>query len=269
MPDVDWSLFDRIYVINLPFRLDRRREVEQQLLAVGLSLQSPRVRLFEAVRPADAAGFPTVGTHGCFLSHLGVLRDAAGLSRILILEDDLNFSRDFLAQAPSMFEALSADRGWRFFYGANSAKLPQGQGLLPLPPKVPLIGAHCIGIQGDTAPIADFLAAMLTRPPGHPDGGPMHVDGAYSCYRAAHPDEPALYACPDLGYQRPSRTDIHDLAWYDNVAGVRDVAFALRRFKWTLRELGLVGRPNGGPAADPVARAGASSGQRRSADRLR
>jgi glycosyl transferase, family 25 len=269
MPAVDWSLFDRIYVINLPFRLDRRREIEQQLAAVGLTFQSPQVRLFEAVRPPDAAGFPTVGTHGCFLSHLGVLRDAAGLSRIAIFEDDLNFSRDFLERAPAMFQDLASNPEWRFFYGANSAKLPQGRGLLPLRPDLPLTGAHFLGIQGDTAPIADFLTAMLNRPPGHPEGGPMHVDGAYSWYRAAHQDQPALYACPDLGYQRPSRTDIHALAWYDNVNGVRDVAFALRRFKSTLRELGLIGQPNSGRAADHVARATASSGGQRSADRPR
>ena len=37
-----------------------------------------------------------------------------------------------------------------------------------------LINAPAIG------PLIAYLERMVARPAGHPEGGPMHVDGAYS-----------------------------------------------------------------------------------------
>ena len=110
--------FERIYVINLPSRSDRRLEMAEQLSRIGLVLGSSRVRLFEAVRPDGAGGFPNRGAHGCFMSHLGVLREAAAdrLTRVLILEDDLNFSDDFLERAPAAL-ARAASAECAIFYG--------------------------------------------------------------------------------------------------------------------------------------------------------
>src|ERR1700759_1624099 len=91
------SPFDAIYINNLASRPDRRAQMRSQLRRVGLDPDAPPVTFFDAVRPDTAAGFPTLGARGCFLSHLGVLRDAhaAGHRRILVLEDDLNFADDF------------------------------------------------------------------------------------------------------------------------------------------------------------------------------
>jgi len=47
-----------IYVLNLPERLDRRREIQAQLELVGLSLDMPFVRLFPAMRPEDKGEWP-------------------------------------------------------------------------------------------------------------------------------------------------------------------------------------------------------------------
>ncbi len=44
------ELFDRIYIVNLPERTDRRREMEDQLVKVGLG-GHPRVMFFPAIRP--------------------------------------------------------------------------------------------------------------------------------------------------------------------------------------------------------------------------
>ncbi|MBC7483864.1 MAG: LPS biosynthesis glycosyltransferase, partial [Rhizobacter sp.] len=89
---------------------------------------------------------------------------------------------------------------------------------------------HFIGFQGEAiAAAAAYLAAMLERPPGDPDGGPMHVDGAYSWFRRAHPEFQTVLAVPPLGYQRASRTDIHDLAWFDKLPVVRELVSAVRR----------------------------------------
>src|SRR5829696_6763409 len=94
------DVFQKIYVINLAARTDRRREMQEQFGRIGMRLDDPKVELFEAIRPDDADGFPSVGSRGCFLSHLGVLKRASAsrLESILILEDDLNFADDFAAK---------------------------------------------------------------------------------------------------------------------------------------------------------------------------
>src|SRR4051794_16074260 len=88
--------FDRIYVVSLPERRDRRKYVEQQLDAVGL-LTAPNLTFFPAIRPSSAGGFPSTGARGCFLSHLAILKEAMrdGFSTLFVLEDDATFSFDF------------------------------------------------------------------------------------------------------------------------------------------------------------------------------
>ncbi|MCI5210545.1 MAG: hypothetical protein D3910_17540 [Candidatus Electrothrix sp. ATG2] len=73
------SYFGKIYVINLPERVDRRREVTAALKRIGISFAPGKVELFPAIRPTEAAGFPSPGVRGCFLSHLSVLKKAAEL----------------------------------------------------------------------------------------------------------------------------------------------------------------------------------------------
>ena len=77
------------YVINLEDRTDRRAEMEQQLRRVGW-----QAAFVPAIRPADAADFPSVGARGCFLSHLATLNRPAG-GHVLLMEDDLDFVPDF------------------------------------------------------------------------------------------------------------------------------------------------------------------------------
>lgn len=63
----------------------------------------------------------------------------------------------------------------------------------------------------------------------------MHVDGAYSHFRADHPQMVTLSVSPTLGVQRPSRTDVHDLRWFDRVPLVRDTAQLYRRLRGAMR----------------------------------
>ena len=89
--------FDKVYIINLPHRADRREEIDVQLRKVGLALNHPKVTLFNAIKPDEAGEFPSIGAKGCFLSHLGVLKDAQlkRFEQILIFEDDLDLSKTF------------------------------------------------------------------------------------------------------------------------------------------------------------------------------
>jgi glycosyl transferase, family 25 len=227
--------FQCVYIINLASRADRRREVEDQLSRVGLSSGSPQVMFFNAVRVKDAAGFPTAGARGCFLSHLGVLEDATErrLKSVLILEDDVNFVDDFLARSEVLANSLN-DVSVNVLYGGHRFVMPpppdSGKGWVYVDPFA-LVGlSHFIGLRGDAiAKAAQYLREMLTRAPGDPAGGPMHVDGAYNWFRQAHPSFVTIAAIPEIGYQRASRTDVHDLAWYDKLPLIRDFAVALRR----------------------------------------
>jgi glycosyl transferase family 25 len=229
--------FQQIYVINLPHRRDRYREMAEQLDEIGLSFNSPGVRLFAATRPEEPEGFPNIGARGCFLSHLGVLRDARErkFERILIFEDDLNFAPDFSARIKDIVSALERV-DWSVFYGGYAMKIPpqpKGDEILVQPePPDSIQTAHFIGFRGAAiAEVTEFLETVLTREPGDPKGGPMHVDGAYGWFRYLNPSRITLVSVPRLGYQRSSRTDIHALRWYDQVPGSRQAIGLLRRLR--------------------------------------
>jgi glycosyl transferase, family 25 len=236
------DLFDHIYIINLIERRDRRRELERELQRIAVDILAPKVRFFPATKPDAPGGFPSVGARGCFLSHLGVLDDAVerGFRRILILEDDLDFVADFNRRSPPVLGAL-AEREWAVFYGGYRARRQADRtgmpGLATLPASEGIETTHFIAFQGDSiAAVSRYLKAILARPPGDPQGGPMHVDGAYSWFRKDNPQLVTLLADPELGYQRPSRSDIYPARWYDRTPLISGAAGYARRLKSGLRQ---------------------------------
>lgn len=229
--------FDKIFVINLPSRTDRLREIEGELRRIGLTLTGPAVEVFPAIRPADKGGFESVGAQGAYLSHLGVLKTAAqrGYQRILIFEDDLNLVAGFNSRMADLIELLRR-QPWGVFYGGYDLRPPPPQALadgipfLESDQRVDL--AHFVGFQAPAiAAAADYLETLLGRPSGDPRGGPMHVDGAYSWFRRQNPHVRTCVSVPQLGYQRASRTDIHQLRWFDRLPGIRRAAAAARALK--------------------------------------
>jgi hypothetical protein len=80
-----------------------------------------------------------------------------------------------------------------------------------------------------------YLRRILERPPGNPEGGPMHVDGALCWFRVAFPQFRTLAVTPPLGVQRSSRTDIHELRWFDRSPLTRGLAQSLPRLKRGVR----------------------------------
>jgi hypothetical protein len=228
------AALDAIYVVNLPARADRRAEMAAQLARVGLDLKTAPVRLFAAVRPADAGTFPSLGARGCFLSHLGVLRDAVatlpGTARFAILEDDADFTRSFVADGDVLARALEA-APWDVCYLGHeaAAALPEGPGLLAaVPPGTGLRTTHAMLLTRAAAGrAADYLAAQMARPGGDPAGGPMHVDGSYSWFRRDTPDIRTVATRHQMIVQRASRTDIHATGWREGVP----LLGALRRLR--------------------------------------
>jgi len=230
--------FGRIVVINLPERDDRRRGIDAELRKVGLSLDHPAVDLFAAVRPAAAEGFPSIGAHGAFRSHLGVMERMLDLGwpRVLVLEDDMGFARGAAARLPALAEALRR-QDWALLYGhpgdqPDRTPPADSDGLVALPPDLGLIQLHFLGLTRAAAETAaPILRAMLTRPAGSPEGGPMHVDGALNWIRRGHPALRSLALSPALAVQRPSRSDIAAPRWFDRLPLLRNLAAAARHLR--------------------------------------
>ncbi|WP_108395445.1 glycosyltransferase family 25 protein [Devosia submarina] len=230
--------FDRIRIINLVTRPDRRREATSEFARLGIPIDGSKVAFHQASRPDDAGGFETIGARGCFFSHLGVLESALndGAADVLILEDDLDFSRDAEVLIPAALGKL-AKQQWGFFYGGHLSHLPPPGGAIPdqlwqARPDDGFSGTHFLALSRPAIELAvPYLKAMAERAAGSPEGGPMHVDGAYTWLRKAHPQIATWIAAPELGHQRSSRTDVHDLRPLDRIAVVRDVAALARRVK--------------------------------------
>ena len=226
------NYFARIYVINLPERTDRRVAVVRELEKARLPLEPGKVELFPAIRPSTAAGFANIGYRGCFLSHFNVLKRANedGLRNVLIMEDDLVISPKFLTDAATLVGQLQAT-DWGFVYFGHVEKVG-GNGRTKLRVHVgPLLTTHFLGINASLfEKLLTFLKFLQQRPAGHPDGGPMSPDGAYSTFRRQNPDVTTLIAVPNLGWQGSSRSDLCP-RWFDRVFAIRQAAGTARRLQ--------------------------------------
>ncbi|MDK3017815.1 glycosyltransferase family 25 protein [Pseudodonghicola flavimaris] len=207
-----FDLFQRAQIINLPEREDRRMELRDELDRADVTIDGQKIAFFSAVKPDSAGDFPSIGARGCFLSHLGVLRAArdADLDLLLILEDDAHFGRTFLRQQRSAMTALDGI-DWDIFYAGYTplAELIPTGPITAIPADFPLQTSHAMALRKPVIAAAiPYLEAILARPAGSPEGGPMHVDGAYNWFRAAYPQFRTVVATPQLITQRASRSDI-------------------------------------------------------------
>lgn len=200
--------FDRVFIIHLPDRTDRMAGLEREFRYLGYPID--RVEFFDAQRPTSTMGFASLGARGCFESHLAILKIARerGLKNVLIIEDDLSFTRALKKrhqQAALQLKSLS----WDILYLGHRIDAPAQKGPLFQPYGGEIETAHFVAFSEKAyrAAIA-FLDVILTRPAGHPEGGPMHVDGAYSLLRERQTDLKTLIAVPLMGFQRPSDSDI-------------------------------------------------------------
>jgi glycosyl transferase, family 25 len=214
------------YIINLESRRDRRTEMERQLRLIGWHAE-----FFPAVRPADAGDFQTIGTRGCFLSHLGVLRRASQDKRhLVIMEDDLNFVANFQNLWSLAFRELQ-EKNWSIFYPGHVVKKTP-VGLHQVNPSNGVWCSHFMMVHKEAInSVVEALATMMSRPGGHPLGGPMHVDAAYNLVRKQNPQLTTYLYSPSLGYQRASRSDISAHRWFDRIEPLRTVVDFLRKYK--------------------------------------
>lgn len=222
------SVFDQIRIISLRERRDRRQQVTTELAKLQMTLDEKHVTFFDAIRPDAADGFPNVGARGCFLSHLSVLREARTMSvrRLLILEDDVQFTQEFVGHPEPTLEMIRNTKWDLLWLGASKPVVPtDGQRVSLLRTVDGIVGAHCYAVSHDAFELViSELEAMLEREPGSPEGGPMHVDGAYSTIVSKCPQVSRFVSVPAIATQRSSRSDIADLKWWDRMPGCRQLA---------------------------------------------
>ncbi len=207
-----FDAFDMVRIINLAHRTDRRAEMDAELRRIGMDRHHD-IAYFDAIAPDAAGRFESRGAHGAYLSHLSILEEAsAENSSVLILEDDADFSLDG--------NRLSLPPDWGIFYGGYRAGNP---GDLM---NSDIIGAHCMGFSRDvTGRLVPFLQNTMTGQDQPP------IDGAYIWFRRRYPDVRTVFADPPIAEQRPSRTDIAELRWFDRTPMVRNLVGRLRRVK--------------------------------------
>lgn len=221
--------FDCAFVINLPERKDRRKAIIRELETIGMPLRPGSVELFPAIRPKEAKGFPSIGARGCFLSHLGILNMAIErkLRNVLMVEDDLMLSPLMHSHLQPLLAELES-KPWDIVYLGHVEKVSESgsPGLCPV--DRPLMTSHFYAVNGQTITmLRDYLESVLRREPGDPLGGPMHYDGALNMFRQFNPGVRSFLAEPNLGKQRPSRSNIN-APWYEDLPVLRQAGDAYR-----------------------------------------
>ena len=206
--------FDRIRIINLPTRGDRRAEMAGELKRIGLA-GDPRVMFVDGVIvPAnDMRPWRAPGEKGVFLAQLKVLREAASANEsVLILEDDV----DFTPAAETWVRGENVDIAYGGYLAADPDNLEISD----------IAGAHCIGF---SARAAQALVPFLEQLFDHPS--PPPIDGAYVWFRRQRDGFTTEFARPVVAVQRPSRSDITPKRKLDQISFLRGPVGAARRFK--------------------------------------
>jgi glycosyl transferase family 25 len=249
-----FDYFDRISIIHLPERTDRLSALTRELARVGLDVTSPKVSMPVAPKPNEKNDFPSRGVYGNFLSHLEIIQQAYAdnLERVLVLEDDAIFSRQFDKMQHTLVESLHANPWDEVFIGHSVARgLPySNSGLVRF--SGDLLWAHCYAIHRRIMPrLIDYLTKVIQRPPGHPDGGKMYIDAAHNLFRRQNPDVVCLVTAPCLSIQRGSRSSLGSSNWYDKDTFLEILASRARCARDELWRYGLI---HIGPKGDRLTR---------------
>lgn len=204
--------FDRIRIINLPSRPDRRAEMLRELRRVGLG-DDPRVQFVDGILVEDKAPWRAPGEKGVFLAQLGIITDAASAGEsVLILEDDV----DFTPAAVSWGRPDECDIAYGGYFPADPNDLQSTD----------IIGAHCIGFSARAVhALAPFLSDLLNHQ------SPPPIDGAYVWFRRQREGFRTEFAEPVVAVQRPSRSDITPAHRYDKIAVLKGPMAGARRLK--------------------------------------
>lgn len=116
--------FDRVTILSLPARHDRRERLAAHLTTRGLDGGLTwQAAVDGSALPQPEGWSAGNGGWGCLQSHLETLRRALkdGVERLLILEDDVIFSPHTAACLPHLMQALPPDWGQLYLGGQHIA----------------------------------------------------------------------------------------------------------------------------------------------------
>ncbi|MBE9174585.1 glycosyltransferase family 25 protein [Synechocystis salina LEGE 06155] len=233
MASAFFNYFAGTYIINLADRGDRRQEMTREFRRFQILGLPEKAEFFTAVKPSDKGNFPSLGARGCFLSHLGVLKaaKAQNLEHVLLLEDDATFTKNLVQHQNQLLRELQTN-SWDLVYFGHQAEPKNNANSLLQSHHEPIVQAHFLAVHSRIFDqLIDFLETLLERPGGHPDGGPMHVDGAYSTFRQQNPHINTLVATTPLGFQRASRSSIASRQWFDRLPAATNMVNLARKAK--------------------------------------
>ncbi|MGE3819218.1 MAG: glycosyltransferase family 25 protein, partial [Isosphaeraceae bacterium] len=223
--------FDRACVIHLPERTDRYEALQRELRPLGMSLTDPKVRIPFAPRPDDAHGYTSRGVFGSFLSHYNILKEALadGIQSVWVLEDDAIFSRKMVRDQERLVETLRANPWDLCFFGHSLTTELEGVPKGLVHHGAPFRWAHCYAVHARILPrLIAYLDETMARPVGHPEGGKVYIDAAYSLFRKLNPDVVSLVANPVLSLQKGCYSSLGGGHWYDRSRVTRPLVSVAR-----------------------------------------
>ncbi len=206
-----FDAFEYVKIINLEKRPDRKLQIQKEIQLLEPSGNTP-ISFYKAFEAKSADGFPSIGAHGCFKSHLGVLKEALkkNVASVLVIEDDLAFTQRLIKHQKIVEkEIASLENKWDILYLGHPVQQKRTNVISIQPCNIFFQQIHFIAFNKSILPqLIDYYEKILERPPGHPLGGPMHVDGALAHFRKDTPNCRTFMFTPSLGFQRPSFSNI-------------------------------------------------------------
>lgn len=256
------DFFDKIYIINLPERVDRRRGMERELKSIGLDYSSEKVEIFSAIKPAEKLAYPNIGVLGCSMSHLEVLRIAQreGLKNVLMMEDDLAISSRFLKLEEELVNELinvnwdMVFLGYFPYHGLNfSDYYDESKGEFVSDYKLlkkthyPTQGAHFYAVKNTAYErLIGFFENFIDQRSksffyeqygDYKDLDGAYPDTAYCIFRFKNPDLEVLITKYSLGWQRSSKSDLTPATIFDNIAFVKPFLDVFRNLKYRVKKI--------------------------------
>lgn len=223
--------FDRLAIVHLPAREDRFRALSQELLRIGIDINSSKVSIPNPPMPDAPNGFISRGVYGNFLSHLEIIENAYrdGLDTVWVLEDDAIFSKRFNSRQIAIAQCLRANSWDLLFIGHSGWKgLPRpATGLLRF--SGPFVWAHCYAVHRRIMPrLIEYLRTTIDRESGHPCGGKLYIDAAYFFFRQFNPDVISVLSSPCLSIQRGSRSSLGGGGRFDKYPAIDPIVHIAR-----------------------------------------
>ncbi len=168
------------------------------------------------------------------MSHHGILKEALekGLPNVMVLEDDAIFSRRFRDQQEEFVDLLR-NASWDLcFFGHKLSDELTGKPKGLISSQDYFVWAHCYVVHERALPkLVGYLEEVMSNEPGHPRGGHMYIDAAFTHFRRQNPEIVTLVSNPVLSVQKGCVSSLGARRWYDSYAIAQPLVSRARSFR--------------------------------------